>query len=674
MTTAKKTNAARPVRVNDDFPGHLITPASCWRQVSLDSPRGILYQATIIVAARRNESLVALKALRLVNLSPILIALCILLPLELTSALGGMLEPPVLDPKSYKSPSGRYTLLVDPSNSYGAGSANYSFYNGDDEIWSGDRSFTLWDARVSDSGMVGGYAYSHGLGAWKENGEFRVIIIEQGGSVRLDQANGRRNSISEVPPSPYARGILLDSPNDRMVIRIADSDPNRCTESWWEYSISKASRDRVYRPSELPQDARINGASPGTSAIIEAEPVLGTTMTLVNWTLYDREFEETESKFSLIDLAGHSQWTRDMPRGTRISSPLIGQRRFGLLTPTSGQRIDYAIEEADSREFSVRELSRTTSAAKRISHQLLDVEARPLRLVGQIELRSPNETTGEAQECAASPPGTNPGPARWSTYSSIGFDGTGRIYAIGSHDMAVRVFNPEGDLVRTLSPKPFDKDLYCHSSKICVSEKGEIYLYSGSGALGRLMRLVHYSPDGQYLGLETVPFDKSVCGWHSHPTANQHWIAGYSTILLVNPIGRIAKTISRCPDNRWLARPHCVSVAPDGSLAVIARGAVSFYNAEGEPVAMSPLPPSIDEIAAQTAYNGKHIIIIDHAAVFSIDICGTTCRLLRPSASTVRTATSVPFFARRGGELYVFDGLRTIKRYELPTEIAKKGG
>ena len=94
--------------------------------------------------------------------------------------------PPVLNPKTYLSPSGEYRLHVDPSTMYGQGKATYRLDRGGQVAWEGARPFTLWDAGVTDDGVVAGYAYSHGWRGFpteacrKEtseadwNGDFRV--------------------------------------------------------------------------------------------------------------------------------------------------------------------------------------------------------------------------------------------------------------------------------------------------------------------------------------------------------------------------------------------------------------------------------------------------------------------------------------------------------------------
>jgi hypothetical protein len=49
--------------------------------------------------------------------------------------------PPVLDPKTYVSPSGHFTLLVDPADIHGRGRATYRLSRDGREVWSAEQPF-----------------------------------------------------------------------------------------------------------------------------------------------------------------------------------------------------------------------------------------------------------------------------------------------------------------------------------------------------------------------------------------------------------------------------------------------------------------------------------------------------------------------------------------------------
>ena len=106
-------------------------------------------------------------------------------------AWGWPSPPLILDIKTYASPSGIWSLVVDPSDRHGAGRAMYRLSKAGRETWSGERPFTLWDARVSNEGVVVGYAYSDGERDWFKLGDFRIVAVEANGDVRWEHAFDR---------------------------------------------------------------------------------------------------------------------------------------------------------------------------------------------------------------------------------------------------------------------------------------------------------------------------------------------------------------------------------------------------------------------------------------------------------------------------------------------------
>ena len=75
-------------------------------------------------------------------------------------AVGQRLSPPALNPTDYKSPSGRFVLNVDPTDRMGRGEGNYQVSSNGVVVWTGTKPFTLYEAGITDDGIIGGYAYS----------------------------------------------------------------------------------------------------------------------------------------------------------------------------------------------------------------------------------------------------------------------------------------------------------------------------------------------------------------------------------------------------------------------------------------------------------------------------------------------------------------------------------
>ena len=157
--------------------------------------------------------------------------------------------PSVLNPREYKSPSGDFVLVVDPSDLYGRGAADYRVTKKSMTIWEGKKPFTLHEAGITDKGLIGGYAYTHGIeGYFRESGndgsgEFHTVIMRATGEVLLDEVTRRTGSrYLHTPPNPVAQGLLFDGTKDRMVVVVNDANVNRRKNSHWTYQLSSAKR------------------------------------------------------------------------------------------------------------------------------------------------------------------------------------------------------------------------------------------------------------------------------------------------------------------------------------------------------------------------------------------------------------------------------------------------
>src|SRR5688572_31136547 len=113
-------------------------------------------------------------------LSPTAWMLTVAAWMGLAASASGQDGPGVLDPKTYRSPSGEYELFVDPSRPSGAGAASYRFSGNAVELWAGTRPWTLWGARVTDEGLVAGHAYARGRDGGPEDG-LTILLLDRSG-------------------------------------------------------------------------------------------------------------------------------------------------------------------------------------------------------------------------------------------------------------------------------------------------------------------------------------------------------------------------------------------------------------------------------------------------------------------------------------------------------------
>ncbi len=260
-----------------------------------------------------------------------------------------------------------------------------------------------------------------------------------------------------------------------------------------------------------------------------------------------------------------------------------------------------------------------------------------------------------------------PDPAQLERISALEVDQTGRIYAADWRTGAVHVFNPRGQFLRTCAPSPTDLEGHFGGEQLTVSDDGHVYLGLGDFVNKRAGQYVHFLPDGTRQGIETLALDSIRQDWHLQPGTANRWVVTYENVLLADRAGTILKTIDRCPDRKWLEYPGEASVAPDGSLAVVARSAVNLYSATGDPIRTIPIPAQFEGSHAPIAYNGKWVALWDKSGVILFDFSSQKWRQfsLRSEVVSVRFGCSLAL-APNGRELLLHYGGSTIARYELP--------
>ena len=218
-------------------------------------------------------------------------------------AAGMPAAPPVLNPKTYTSPSGEYALAVEPGTMYGEGEASYRLTRKGKVAWSGKRPFTLWEAAVADDGTVAGYAYENGPhGFAPRPGKFHVAILAPDGTTRLDETVEREDSrFIHALPNPLAGGMFLDADRKRLVVRVGNPNLSEGGETWWVYDL--ATGKSLAKVPPMAKEA-------GFQFVLRAVPVPGTPLVLLNWWHYDDNATKNPGAgagFTLIDLADERQ-------------------------------------------------------------------------------------------------------------------------------------------------------------------------------------------------------------------------------------------------------------------------------------------------------------------------------------------------------------------------------
>jgi len=314
-------------------------------------------------------------------------------------------DPAVLNPRHYRSPSGKYLLHVDPADRYGRGDAAYRVAKSGEDVWSDRLPFTLHEAGITDDGVVGGYAYTHGSGGFGKAGlgegpgEFLVVIIDAGGKIRLKESTQREASrFLHTAPNPAAAGLFVDGANDRLVVRVEDPDVNRRVETWRVYRLSTGAEAGRLQPKQLmahPKPARF---------VIDAKPVAGSPLTLLHWWRYDGR--HVGARFTLVDSAAKPVWSLDLKKdyetaGDRTAADRLRDfihrqgallrvdqpGQFELLFAADSKRVTFSVKQGLDKNWVVAEVSRAPFSFVSLKREAPGIPERPLKSLGEIVLQ-----------------------------------------------------------------------------------------------------------------------------------------------------------------------------------------------------------------------------------------------------------------------------------------------
>jgi hypothetical protein len=406
-------------------------------------------------------------------------------------AAGSSLPPPVLNPTTHVSPSGGYSLFVNPSDLYGGGPAEYRFTKSNEVLWTKRLPFTFWKAVVTDSGQIAGYGYTHGPDGFSESGyaagmgEFVVATLSAAGDlVKQDVYVREHSNFPDSYPDPLGRGIALDGFSERFIVRVADPDLNRGIEQWWIYDLRSGERTHTLEPErELAADGRYH-------SIFAARAVPGTPLMLIHWRCYSKQRGRPGAVFTLVDGKGRQLWSlhrkgdyavpfsRDKEEKIRRwigeNGAILDVRKdgtFDLHFVKQELRASFAVSERAPGDWVVEKLGEEPYAWPDPSPSPPSFPALQLRQVGEASL-SRGSTGGES---------------RISDIVAFEFDPAGRICALREGPgtpPSLLLLSPQGEILKEL-PLPankipedgaFSNPAYVGDSRfvLCVSEDLEI--------------------------------------------------------------------------------------------------------------------------------------------------------------------------------------------------------
>lgn len=561
-----------------------------------------------------------------------------------------------LDRKVYRSPSGGVTLSVDPGRRNGGGSASYRLTRGANELWSGERPWTLWDAVVTDEGVVAGYAYGAGIGGGAGDA-LTIVIVGPDGHPRLEERHSR-SGVSSCTSSPdsFVTGLLLDAVGDRLILRIRGDEPWTTPESWYAFALADGSPEPVFDPGAVLE------TDPRRGWIREACVVPESGLVLARWQVSDHRRHERGALFALYEPDGRLVWRLDWPtdhsyvgeagyteeeieeQGVILAT---GPRSFTLRQVATDERVTFRLERSSrpGAAWVVREVERQPWVRPEVPP---DAPELSLAHLGTIQLAVDDSS--------------EPRPH----FGRVVLGPGDRIHAFEQSSAAVLVFRPDGSLERVLRPEPEDfdgKELRLFSS-LSVSGTGEV-----------LLRNLRFAADGSRIG--KLPLESKTFGprLQAQPGSGLLWVEKYDSVELARLDGQVLRRIERTPSGQWLRGISALGVAPDGSLALVTTEVlggqgipgIHLYSPEGDPLRSLP-PPSGMSPGISIAFDGQRLVIGalrdgEPPSVVLLDTAGRVHGYFTPPGSAPRWT---PFFAASGTELWLHDGKGTIERYRCP--------
>ncbi len=370
--------------------------------------------------------------------------------LLLTAVPSAQRYVPPLQPRTYASESGAWSVHLDPTSHHGEGEGRYVATHADRTAWSDTLPFTFQDAVLDDSGWLAGYAYTHGLaGLDGEPGDLVVALVSPTGEVVWSDATERRPSRDlHAAPEPTVVGLVLDAGHERFLLRLPGRSFAWSVEEWRAHDLRTGRRIAAFVPAELA--GRTADEAPRVVAV-RALPGAALYACYGQRTRYDRDPAREDLVLDLIDLEGRpvasvvhpgelaaldtlEQWSVHEQILRHGLAP-AGPGRLSVWLPDAGQRVAYELaERGDGRDLVEAGRAAWTPPPRKPGPPA-DAEPIELRRIAEVRLGS--------------------GPPRDAPFRRIhayGFDARGRVLVVDDSDKAAGavecvLLEPDGEVL-----------------------------------------------------------------------------------------------------------------------------------------------------------------------------------------------------------------------------------
>lgn len=289
----------------------------------------------------------------------LLVPLAPLLTLALASTSSSEGPPPILQPRTYTSPDGHFTVAVDPSRRDGGGSGTYTVKKDGAQVWTAAKPWTLWEGIVTDAGFVAGFAYTEGYRDHQAKGEFHAVILSPKGDVLTDVKTKRTSSrMMHSAPDPIGQCVLHVPGADRVFVGVhVAGDGDMPPLEFWCFQLPDGKELFRKRPKDALE------ADEHTGMLHVARVVSGTPLILTQWSRL--EFGSGKSRYgaryALFDADLAKQWELVRPNDCNSEDddeqdrfwnfswkglllPEVSEpKRFAIWSPADGERSNFQV-------------------------------------------------------------------------------------------------------------------------------------------------------------------------------------------------------------------------------------------------------------------------------------------------------------------------------------------
>ena len=389
--------------------------------------------------------------------------------------------PPVLNTYTVSSASGEYALTVTPSDIYGRGPADYHFTQNGKPLWESHLPSTLWEATVSDSGHVAGYAYTHGFKGFSKAGYDAgpghlvwVILAPDGTSVFQEQQLRERSTYLGGSPIPQGLGVLVNDFTRQALFRMSGQEINERREIWGVHNVDTGehvAKRHIGREKEW---------------VVKVSPIPGTPLILTHSWTYDGS--KSGARFTLVDKSGTTVWStmlkddysrpfdekeEDALRNTIREHGAIlsvgNKGFFDLHFVKAGQRVSFVAAETKDHSWTITEIAREAYSWP------TPEEIEPAAVAPELVLNKLGQVTLEVDTATEEHP--------IHDVMAFDFDSEGNICALQTdwpEPPSLLYLSPSGELFKNL-PFPITKDASSYTLSGPAHVGGRQFVISVSG-------------------------------------------------------------------------------------------------------------------------------------------------------------------------------------------------